>query len=106
MKHAPQTQQLSPADLANLMRARAIQLVDVREPAEHEAERIEGAVSHPLSSFDPVKLPPGEVVFHCGSGKRSLAAIERCTTAGLAHASHLQGGIAAWKQAGLPTKQG
>ena len=106
MKHATQTQHLSPADLTSLMQAHKITLVDVRERAEHDAERIEGAVLYPLSTFDPAKLPAGEVVFHCGSGKRSLSAIDRCVAAGAPHASHLRGGIAAWKQAGLPTKRG
>ncbi len=106
MSHAAPTQNLSPAELHALLRANRIVLVDVREPAEYAAERIDGAVLHPLSGFDPARLPPGQVVFHCGSGKRSLTAIRHCAAAGLPHAAHLHGGIAAWKQAGLPTRRG
>jgi rhodanese-related sulfurtransferase len=45
---------------------------------------------------------PRRVVFHCGSGKRSLTAAERRLGAGQKHAAHMGGGIAAWKAAGLP----
>ena len=39
------------------MPGRDILLVDVREPAEHAAEHIAGALLVPLSSFDPATLP-------------------------------------------------
>ncbi len=83
-----------------------ILLVDVREPAEHAAEHIAGAVLMPLSRFDPAALPQAEgreVVFHCAGGKRSAAAVARCQEQGFAHARHMTGGIQAWKAAGLPT---
>lgn len=99
-------QHLSAAEVAQQLRAGGCHLVDVREPPEFAAERIEGALLHPLSSFDPASLPPGRIIFHCGSGKRSQAAIERCRAAGLAHSAHMAGGLQAWKQAGLPTSQG
>ncbi|HTZ71272.1 MAG TPA: rhodanese-like domain-containing protein [Acetobacteraceae bacterium] len=105
MSHTQHIQNLAPAELQSLLRAGNISLVDVREPAEHAAEHIEGASLHPLSAFDPHQLPQGSVVFHCGTGKRSLTAIQRCLAAGLPHAAHLAGGITAWKQAGLPTKK-
>jgi rhodanese-related sulfurtransferase len=97
---------LSPADLADRLHHGTAVLVDVREPAEFAVERIPGAVLHPLSTFDPSALPPGPLVFQCGSGKRSLTAIERSVAAGMPHDSHLAGGLAAWKQAGLPTQRG
>jgi rhodanese-related sulfurtransferase len=97
---------LSPAELAERLHHGSAVLVDVREPGEFAVERIPGAVLHPLSSFDPSALPPGPVVFQCGSGKRSLTAIQRSVAAGLPHTSHLAGGLAAWKQAGLPTQRG
>jgi rhodanese-related sulfurtransferase len=42
------------------------------------------------------------VVFHCGSGKRSMAAAEKRVAAGAEQAAHMRGGIAAWKAAKLP----
>jgi rhodanese-related sulfurtransferase len=96
-------QDLSPAEVSALLQAGAVTLVDVREPAEYAAERIEGAVLHPLSRFDPHTLPAGPLVFQCGVGKRSLAALQRHEAAGFAPAQHLAGGLAAWKRAGLKT---
>ena len=80
-------------------------LVDVREPAEFASERIAGAFLYPLSTFDAAMLPDDgarRIVFHCGSGKRSLTAAEHRLGAGQKHAAHMGGGIAAWKAAGLP----
>jgi len=37
----------TPADLAHALEAGSVQLVDVREPNEHDAERIDGAISFP-----------------------------------------------------------
>lgn len=101
-------EELSPAEIHRKMRAGSVLLVDVREPQEHQAERIEGAVLAPLSTFDPKKLPDAkgrEIVFHCGSGKRSATAVGRCLEQGLSHNAHMTGGIQAWKAAGLPTKR-
>jgi len=99
-------QDLSPAELNSRLTAHAVTLIDVREPAEYAVEKIEGAVLHPLSCFDPAKLPEGPLVFQCGVGKRSLAALQRYHAAGLPPAQHLAGGLAAWKQAGLPVQRG
>jgi rhodanese-related sulfurtransferase len=97
---------LSPADVKAGLEKRSIVLVDVREPAEFAAERVHGALNYPLSTFDPAALgvlPMAQVVFQCGTGKRSGMAIERCVTAGLPIVRHLKGGIAAWKSSSLPT---
>lgn len=96
---------LDPAEVARLMHSKKVLLIDVREPSEFAAERIPGALLYPLSSFDATTLPsdePRRVIFHCGSGKRSLTAAEKRLAAGEHHAAHMGGGIAAWKAAGLP----
>jgi len=88
-----------------LLRAGKILLIDVREPSECASERIAGALLYPLSTFDASTLlddGPRRVVFHCGSGKRSLTAVEHRLAAGQKHAAHMGGGIGAWKAAGLP----
>lgn len=97
---------LSPTDVAKAMREGSIVLIDVREPQEHAAERIDGALLFPLSTFDPAALPPTEgrkIVFHCGVGKRSAMAVAKCLARGFGHGAHMTGGLQAWKQAGLPT---
>ncbi|MFO1456925.1 MAG: rhodanese-like domain-containing protein [Steroidobacteraceae bacterium] len=101
----PQVQTLDPPELARRLQAGDVLLVDVREPSEFATERIAGALLYPLSTFDAARLPPDgprQLVFHCGSGKRSLSAAERRLAAGAPAAAHLGGGLMAWKAAGLP----
>jgi len=103
--HSTPIETLNAADVARLLHAHKILLVDVREPLEYASERIPGALLFPLSTFDAAALPDDEsrrVVFHCGTGKRSLAAAERRLAAGQANAAHMGGGLAAWKASGLP----
>jgi rhodanese-related sulfurtransferase len=104
-KSAPHARpaELEPSEVSARMARGEIVLVDVREPNEIAAERIPGAVSMPLSRFDPAALPPGEVVLICLSGKRSGMALGRCRDAGVAVNTHMRGGLMAWKAAGLPT---
>jgi rhodanese-related sulfurtransferase len=106
MSGANEPRELAPKDVRAGLDRREILLVDVREPPEFAAERIHGALNFPLSTFDPRALPQeGErqVVFQCGSGKRSAMAVERCRAAGLEMNTHLAGGLGAWRAAGLPT---
>ncbi len=96
----------SAQQIHDLLARGAIILIDVREPSEYAAERIHGALLFPLSTFDPKMLPDGEgkpILLHCGSGKRSATAFERCARAGVKVQAHMEGGIGAWKAAGLPT---
>jgi rhodanese-related sulfurtransferase len=91
----------TPEDVAQ---ARAdIVLVDVRTPQEYALERISGAMLMALQEFRPDCLP-GQVgkriVLHCGSGVRSGKAAAMCLDAGIAPIAHMEGGLAAWKEAG------
>ena len=98
--------ELDPKDVYEAIQAGQAVLIDVREPGEFGSERIHGASLHPLSTFDPEALPVDktrDVVFHCGSGKRSMDALKRCEKAGVPITAHVQGGLMAWKAAGLPT---
>jgi rhodanese-related sulfurtransferase len=106
MPGAPKIRDLTPHDVQTALDNQEILLIDVREPEEFAAARIAGAVNMPLSTFDPAALPPAEgkmIVFQCGSGKRSAAAVAACQTAGQAHDAHLGGGLMAWVSQGLPT---
>jgi len=95
---------LTPDQVAERLKSGGAVLIDVREPAEFEAEHIEGARVVPLSTFDPNMLPKNvPLIFNCGIGKRSAMAVARAQQAGYAHKQHLAGGLAAWKAAGLPT---
>ncbi|MGH8297057.1 MAG: rhodanese-like domain-containing protein [Steroidobacteraceae bacterium] len=94
-----------PKELQALLEQGRALLVDVREPMEYAAERIQGALLYPLSTFEAAHLPPeGDrtVVFHCAAGGRSLTAARMRQAAGQP-AAHLAGGISEWKAQGLPT---
>jgi rhodanese-related sulfurtransferase len=99
-------QDLMPEEVAERVKKGAV-LIDVREPAEFDSERIAGAQLMPLSTLDPTKLPKdAPLIFQCGTGKRSALALARVQQAGLPHDAHLAGGLQAWKAAGLPTVVG
>ncbi len=105
MRTTARVEELSPAQVHQALLRNAIILIDVREQLEFQAERIEGALFHPLSGFNPAALPVGDrpLVLHCRSGARSATAVARCIEAGVAVTAHMKGGIQAWKQAGYPT---
>lgn len=100
-------QSLSPAEAQSLVERGEAVLVDVREPFEHHAERIEGAISEPLGELDPAALcaarPGAAIIFHCRSGGRSMKAATRLASETGQPGRHMEGGILAWKAAGLPT---
>ena len=82
-------------------------LIDIREQNEYAAENIPGARNHPLSRMGvPLNDAPPVIVFHCKSGARTRMnerALANCTDA---ETYILDGGIEAWKAAGLPVKRG
>ncbi len=106
-KTGPRLREMTAAEVHDALARNEIALVDVRETAEFAAELIPGALSFPLSRFDPASLPSDgrPLVLHCLSGKRSAAAVAKCFGAGVPVDTHMKGGIAAWKQAGYPTRR-
>jgi rhodanese-related sulfurtransferase len=81
----------------------SITLVDVREPPEFAAGHIPGAVSLPLSTFDPSAIPDGKrVVFSCATGIRSARAVEFAQALGRDIREHYRGGFKDWVSAGEP----
>jgi rhodanese-related sulfurtransferase len=84
-------------------------LVDVREASEYARERIAGAVSMPLSCFDAEALrstfgskPAPAVIFHCQGGQRTARSAALLGSGGV-RSYVLEGGLNAWKSAGLGT---
>jgi rhodanese-related sulfurtransferase len=107
MPRADEVTNLTPEEVAVGLREGRILLVDVREPNETSLESYPDAVIVPLSCFDPTAIPDPrgkQVVFACRSGRRSITASVAAQDAGYPYSAHLEGGIIAWKAAGLPTK--
>jgi len=89
-------------DLAEWLRAeKPIHLVDVREPAEYEINKIPGSVLIPkgeiLSGAALASLPQDrQVVLYCKTGVRSAEALAAVKAAGFRDAVHVHGGVSAW----------
>lgn len=96
---------IKPEDLKRqLDRGDAI-LIDVRETEEHAREHILGARLAPLSAIDAHDFDRDHskaAVFHCRSGMRTQANAAKLLAHGFAEAYYLDGGLEAWKAAGLP----
>ena len=97
-------EEMSPQQAEELLREGGAQLVDVREPYEHEAGRITGSVHIELQQLpsEAASLDHGRpILFYCRSGSRSALAADAFAAAGF-DARNLDGGLEAWVAAGLP----
>jgi rhodanese-related sulfurtransferase len=81
-------------------------LVDIREADEHARERIPGARHHALSTVgkdNPIRSGDDVLIFHCRSGARTAANASKLAAAAPGCETYvLEGGLQAWKLAGLP----
>ena len=97
---------ISPQRAAELIRDGAA-LIDIRESDEHARERIPGARHHALSRINagnPVRPGDDVLIFHCRSGARTKGNAARLASAAsqTCETFILEGGLDAWKKAGLP----
>jgi rhodanese-related sulfurtransferase len=94
---------ISPAKAKELIDRGAV-LVDIREFDERARSRIPAARHAPLSRLDKLEIgtEAPAVIFHCRSGKRTAGYAERLAQCTDYEAFILDGGIDAWKNAGLP----
>lgn len=96
--------ELAPREVADLLARGEIQLIDVREPYEWDAGRIEGARHielERLASHAETIDRERPVVFQCRLGARSAMATAAFRSSGW-KAYNLTGGIQAWVEEGLP----
>jgi rhodanese-related sulfurtransferase len=82
-------------------------LIDVREPAEHAAGVIPGAVPIPRGVLEMTipKLTQDEnkpIVCYCGGGVRSLFAAQQLKKLGFLDVKSMAGGFGAWAKGGNP----
>ena len=100
--------EIAPEQLAQRVDAGEVQLLDVRTRAEWKASHIEGAINvdfkGPGFKEELAKLDRDQpYLLHCRSGNRSSSAKPVFTELGFKVIYHLDGGIIAWEEAGLPT---
>jgi rhodanese-related sulfurtransferase len=92
--------EISAAETAQLMRNHEARLIDVREPWEFEAARIEGSVLMPMGDVPSRahhELDPDErLVVLCHHGQRSLNVTVWLRNQGFENVQSLRGGIDAW----------
>ena len=99
---------IDPQTLSQWLESKEAVLIDVREPAEHRSESINGSRNLPLSqvTIDEAHLPEHKdkkLVIHCLSGKRSVMACEKLKNEGAKFDIwNLEGGISNWKSNDLP----
>ena len=86
-----------------------IPLIDVRTPAEYGSIHANGAVNHPMESFEVEKIPfskEQEIHVICQSGGRSMKVSRKLEAAGFTKIVNVEGGTSAWHAAGLPVVEG
>ncbi len=99
---------VTPREAAAWLASGEAVLIDVREPDEFKTEHIASAASLPLSAvggaLPQMQIPAGRrIIFQCAKGGRGEQACRIAQTAAEGHPIYnLAGGIAAWKEAGLP----
>jgi sulfur dioxygenase len=108
---------LSAAQAIGIVGRPDVALIDLRERAERERHgTIAGSLHVPYPSLQEnisaggmlhelAKSTGKRLVFYCAFGERSAMAVQAAQDARLTSACHIQGGLAAWKTAGGPTKQ-
>jgi len=104
----------SVAEARALIARSEVIIIDLRERAERERHgSIAGALHIAYPGLEESIRAGGtlhalaqstgkRLLFYCAYGERSAMAVQAAQDAGIRTASHLQGGIAAWKAAGAP----
>jgi rhodanese-related sulfurtransferase len=105
-----------PTEAATMLGDGNIVFVDIREAAELEREgRIPGAKNMPRGLLEfwidpespyhrPLFASGKTFVFFCAAGWRSALTTKMAQDMGLENVKHIDGGFAAWREAGLPVE--
>jgi rhodanese-related sulfurtransferase len=100
-------QSISPVQARRLIDEGAV-LVDIRDADEHAREHIPGARHVPLSQIEHGALAAAgterAIIYHCRSGARTAANAETLGAAAQCEAYLVEGGLDAWRKAGLPVQ--
>lgn len=92
--------EISPAEVAALLKENKARLIDVREPWEFQAARVEGSVLIPMGDVPSrahQELDPDErLVVMCHAGVRSMNVTVWLRNQGFENVQSMRGGIDAW----------
>ncbi|RMH22649.1 MAG: DUF2892 domain-containing protein [Gammaproteobacteria bacterium] len=91
-----------------LAQGESITIVDVRTLPEFHSERpaIRDLKNHPLDRIEQLEHPEDEPLYViCQSGNRSSQACQKLLRQGFTRLVNVEGGLLAWKKAGLPTEK-
>lgn len=99
---------ISPAEAQKMLRDNKARLVDVREPDELAAVRIDGAEAAPLSVISWMYLRPATaqlpIIFTCNSGNRTNKNSDLLQKLAAGPAWQMEGGVSGWAKQGLPVE--
>lgn len=108
---------LSPEDVKAELDSGEATLIDIREADEIESKgKIPGSVHAPRGMLEwyadesslmyhkPEFDKDKRLILHCAGGGRSALAAKTLKEMGYKNVAHLDGGIRAWKDEGLPTE--
>ncbi|MBW7902334.1 MAG: rhodanese-like domain-containing protein [Rhodocyclaceae bacterium] len=95
------------SEATNLINREDAQVIDVRDAAEFAGGHLIGARNIPVAKFgeraaDLEKMKGKPVIVCCETGIRSGRAARELKKLGIERAVNLDGGLAAWRKAGLP----
>ena len=94
-----------------------VTVIDIREPGElQKTGKIAGSVNAPrgmlefyadpsLPSHKPEFDKEKRIILYCASSGRSALAVKTLKEMGYTNIAHIDGGMNAWKEAGLPVEQ-
>jgi rhodanese-related sulfurtransferase len=115
VKEAKQSiENLTPVQVQEELKSPNAVLIDIRESEElTESGKIAGAVHAPRGMMEfyadptqPYHKPEFDknkrIILHCAGGGRSALATQTLKEMGYNNVAHLDGGLKAWKEAGLP----
>lgn len=108
---------LSPAKVADEVGSGEVLLVDIREAEERVQNGVIRGALHaprgmiefyadPSSPYHRAEFQPSRrIILHCASGGRSALAADTLAVLGYEDVAHLDGGLKAWKEQGLPVQE-
>src|SRR5215207_626009 len=98
---------LSPTEASQRVSSGELKVVDVRENWEYARDHIPQSKLTPLGQIiarPKEVITADNVVFVCEVGQRSAVAAEMAAALGMQHVFNLEGGMQAWRTAGLPVQ--